>query len=67
MKILEGVPAVDLKKKMTTVRKTSFVKPIMVITTRRQTPEEENQFNAALEALVREMVRQELDKAGGSE
>ena len=53
------------KKKTTTASKTKAVKPIVVVAVRRQTLDEERQFNSALDVLLREMVRQELGREGG--
>ncbi len=53
------------KNKTATVRKTNSGKPIVVVAVRRQTLDEERQFNSALEVLLREMVRQELGREGG--
>jgi hypothetical protein len=57
--------ATQKNNKMTTVRKTTSGKPIVVVAVRRQTLEQQRQFNSALEVLLREMVRQELGREGG--
>jgi hypothetical protein len=40
--------------------------PIAVVATRRQTPEEERRFDAALDLFLMELVRQHLDPHGKS-
>jgi hypothetical protein len=62
---LKELKVATQKNKTATVRKTNSGKPIVVVAVRRQTLDEERQFNSALEVLLREMVRQELGREGG--